>query len=412
MPDGSRHGAPTTFDTRKQAEDWLSSVRVDILRGVWVDPTASAVTFGDYARDWFDSRQLAPRTRDLYDGLLRRWVETELPASRGALTLADVEVGKITTAVIRRWHAAVVDAAAASAATTGPVDRRNPARVWAESDAGRQLLTTGGIPAPKRSGRLSPAVIDAYRAAGSPPIPRSTPRGDGRTQAAQAYRVVRAILTTAVDDRLLPSNPCRLPGAGTTRPAERPIVGRADVHALADAMPPYLAASVFVATWSGLRASELFALDRSRVDLDAGCLRVDRSQIVLRGRFVGYGPPKSDAGRRTVHLPAFVVAVLREHIDTHTGPGPDALVFARPDTGGPVVDSIRNRAFGKARKAIGRPDLRWHDLRHTGATMAARAGATPRELQHRLGHATGAAAAIYQHRDDARDAELARRMAG
>ncbi|MBJ7480460.1 site-specific integrase [Rhodococcus sp. (in: high G+C Gram-positive bacteria)] len=186
----------------------------------------------------------------------------------------------------------------------------------------------------------------------------------------------------------------------------------ADVHELAANMPEHLSAAVHLAVWSGLRASELFALDRSRVDLDAGSLRVDRSQIVIRGKFHGYGPPKSDAGNRVVHIPPHVVAMLRDHIRDHTRPGRAALIFARPDTGGPIVDPVRTRAFAKARAAIGRPELRWHDLRHSGATLAAHAGATPRELQHRFGHATAAAASIYQHATAQRDRELAHRMAG
>ncbi|NRH34301.1 site-specific integrase [Rhodococcus sp. MS13] len=184
------------------------------------------------------------------------------------------------------------------------------------------------------------------------------------------------------------------------------------MHELAAAMPDHLAAAVHLAVWSGLCASELFGLDRSRIDLDAGSVRVDRSLIVLRGKFVEFGPPKSDAGRRTVHLPPHVVAILREHMRDHTAADPAALIFARPDTGGPILDATRTRAFDKARRTIDRPELRWHDLRHTGATLAARAGATPRELQHRFGHATAQASMIYQHADAQRDRELAHRMTG
>ncbi len=67
------------------------------------------------------------------------------------------------------------------------------------------------------------------------------------------------------------------------------------------------------------------------------------------------------------------------------------------------------RAFescDKARNEVGRPDLRFHDLRHTGAVMAARAGATLAELQARLGHSTATAAMRYQHASE-QDAEIA-----
>jgi len=63
--------------------------------------------------------------------------------------------------------------------------------------------------------------------------------------------------------------------------------------------------------------------------------------------------------------------------------------------------------FLKAKKAAGRSDLRWHDLRHTGATLAAQAGATTAELQARLGHSTAAASQLYQHEAKGRDRAIA-----
>jgi integrase len=66
--------------------------------------------------------------------------------------------------------------------------------------------------------------------------------------------------------------------------------------------------------------------------------------------------------------------------------------------------------FNKAKKAAGRDDLRWHDLRHTGATLAAQVGATTAELQARLGHSTTVAAQLYQHAAKDRDRLIAERL--
>lgn len=68
------------------------------------------------------------------------------------------------------------------------------------------------------------------------------------------------------------------------------------------------------------------------------------------------------------------------------------------------------KVYRRARKAGGRPDLRWHDLRHTGATLAAQAGATLAEHMNRLGHTTVTAALMYQHAAAGRDVEIARRF--
>lgn len=78
--------------------------------------------------------------------------------------------------------------------------------------------------------------------------------------------------------------------------------------------------------------------------------------------------------------------------------------------GPPPACDVHRSYFRPARKKIGRPTLRVHDLRHTGATLAAQNGATLAELMRRIGHSTPQAAMIYQHATDERDEELARRM--
>ena len=75
-----------------------------------------------------------------------------------------------------------------------------------------------------------------------------------------------------------------------------------------------------------------------------------------------------------------------------------------------MAASTLYRVFYRARDAAGRPDLRWHDLRHTGAVLAASTGATLAELMARLGHSTPGAALRYQHAAQGRDAEIARAL--
>ncbi|MDN5931067.1 MAG: hypothetical protein L0I24_08395, partial [Pseudonocardia sp.] len=69
------------------------------------------------------------------------------------------------------------------------------------------------------------------------------------------------------------------------------------------------------------------------------------------------------------HLPAPVLDILADHLAVHTRSGPDALVFTRED-GRPVNSRTRTTMFRAACAQVGRHDLRWHDLRHTGATLA------------------------------------------
>ncbi len=75
-----------------------------------------------------------------------------------------------------------------------------------------------------------------------------------------------------------------------------------------------------------------------------------------------------------------------------------------------MAPSTLDKVYYPARKVAGRDDLRWHDLRHTGAVLAARTGAMLAELMGRLGHSTPGAAMRYQHAAADRDAEIARRL--
>jgi integrase len=103
--------------------------------------------------------------------------------------------------------------------------------------------------------------------------------------------------------------------------------------------------------------------------------------------------------------------MVKEHLAKHTGPGKDALLFpATADGNHHMAPSTLYKVYYPARKAAGREDLRWHDLRHTGAVLAAQTGATLAELMGRLGHSTPGAAMRYQHAAADRDAEIAKRL--
>ena len=108
--------------------------------------------------------------------------------------------------------------------------------------------------------------------------------------------------------------------------------------------------------------------------------------------------PKSDAGIRDVSIPPHLCPVIDHHLERHVRPGREALLF--PSVGDPnrhLAPSALYRMFYKARTAAGRPDLRVHDLRHSGAVLAAQAGSTLAELMGRLGHSSPQSALRYQH---------------
>jgi integrase len=114
-------------------------------------------------------------------------------------------------------------------------------------------------------------------------------------------------------------------------------------------------------------------------------------------------PPKTDAGKRTVNVPPHVLPVLAAYMETWAGPD---RVFVGRD-GYPMRGDAVRQAFTRARIKAAMPGFRFHDLRHTGQTLAASAGATTKDLMLRLGHASPAAAYRYLHAVDGRDAEVA-----
>ncbi|MFI1419305.1 tyrosine-type recombinase/integrase [Streptomyces sp. NPDC020731] len=219
----------------------------------------------------------------------------------------------------------------------------------------------------------------------------------GATTVAKSYRLLKAILQTAVDDELLRTNPCRIKGAGTEHADERPVATIEQVFALADAMGPRWRLMVLLGAFASLRPEELAELRRHSVDLEECSLRITHASPELtNGRRVT-GPPKSRAGRRTVHLPDFLLPELRRHLQWFAEKEPDGLLFVG-EKGAPFRRSTFGRKWRRARAKVGMPDsFRFYDLRHTGNTLAADTGAKLKDLMVRAGQSSERAQLIYQH---------------
>lgn len=136
---------------------------------------------------------------------------------------------------------------------------------------------------------------------------------------------------------------------------------------------------------------------------------IRRAAVRVKGGWVE-GDPKSEAGVRDIAIPPNIVPAIKQHLAKHVGPEQDALLFPAKN-GGHLQPSTVYRHFYKAREKAKRKDLRWHDLRHSGAVMAAQSGATLAELMARLGHSTHHAALRYQHQAEGRDRAIAEKMA-
>jgi integrase len=271
---------------------------------------------------------------------------------------------------------------------------------------------------------------------------------------------------TAVDeDRIMLRNPCRVKGAGSEQAAERPVLTVAQVFDLAERVGrrpvgnirkldsgefrlryrvksgtmrrfpetfPTRAAAVRVlwelaesghadvthddrfralvllAAFASLRWGEVTALKRRDIDIVAGTVRVRFAYTEQDNGKMLLGPPKSRAGRRTVNIPASVLPDIKAHLEKHTKRNDDALVFTGIK-GGPLRRSGFNTLtrWVDVVRTMGAPGLHFHDLRHTGNTLAADMGVSLRNLMARMGHDNERAALIYQHASNKADRKVA-----
>jgi integrase len=230
--------------------------------------------------------------------------------------------------------------------------------------------------------------------------------GKSPSGTAQSYRFIRSVLNVAVADEAIPRNPCVIPGAGTLKAAERPTATPEQVAQLIEAITPRYRAAVVLAAWCGLRRGEVCALRVTDVNLEEGTVHVHKNWVELLQAPVRFEKdPKTEAGKRTVNIPPHVIPILVEHQRLYAGPeffniGLDGR-RARGDT--------IYQAFVRAREEVG-IDMTFHDLRHTGQTMAAAAGANLADLMRRLGHSSSVAALRYLHAVEGRDKEIAQNL--
>lgn len=362
--EGDRHNAPYLYADRETASIWLRDERRLIEEGRWTSPRTRAelaeqvelkkqaeqLHFRDYADRWLETRtnKNGQPLKTRSKADYRRLLKAKINP-----TFGDIELKHIAKAGVQAWYM-----------------------------------------------RYS-----------------KTP-----TEQASAYALFRTILNSAVEDELIPTNPCRVKGAGKAPIKHKVQMATAEeISTILAIIPGRWRLTVQIALWCTLRIGEILELRRSDIrikhikapdgtDVPVGVIRVRRTVQHIDGEVV-IDTPKTEKGAREVHIPPALIPEIEAHLKSHAQWGNDGLLFPS-GTGA----SLHHRTFGnwwnKARIAAGRPDLRFHDLRHTGATMLAQEGATIAELMDRLGHTTPKAALIYQHTAAGRDQQMAERLSG
>jgi integrase len=149
----------------------------------------------------------------------------------------------------------------------------------------------------------------------------------------------------------------------------------------------------WMAVFTGLREGELFGLKWSDLDWGKKHLRVQRQLQRIKGKGMVFTEPKTKAGKRMLVLSTATIAKLREHIYYQqqeriiAGDRWQEYDLLFPSTlGTPMDPSNMYKDFKDTLKKAGLPDIRFHDLRHTAATLMLQQGTHPKIVQERLGH--------------------------
>lgn len=351
-PDLVLHKCSITFENKMDAEAWLAAEYRIIERDEWTPPKARAkgryepgTSLAEFAPGWLASHKrrdggpLKERTREHYQSLLDLRILPHL----GDLPLRAVTEERVS--------------------------------LWLDSE-----------------------------------LPQNTPVAN-----AHAYALLSEVLKAAAtkDSAIKPPVVAGAAKAKTRHRAEPATLE--ELAVVVANMPERHRLAIELMAWCALRFGEVSELRRKDIVLggDNPRIRVRRG-VVLVGGERKVTSPKSDAGERDVTIPPHLIPAFKQHMDAFALPGPEGLLFPAQHGGHLALTSLQGKpsrrrrikgrlvnesasGFCRAREAAGRPDLHLHDLRHTGAVLAAQVGATLPELMERLGHSTPAAAMRYQH---------------
>lgn len=313
-----------TFDLDREARDWLQAEQGAQLRGDWVNPRKAGRPFSEVLTAW--QAGWSGRLSPTTERRYKSIIDNYLTPEFGARP-----VGSITHEAVQRY-------------------------------------------------------IDRLKAEHSP------------GQVRNVFAVPRTAMAKGVRLGMVKANPCAQVDLPRARHEEMLFLTAEEVRAVAEAIDPAYRLLVYVAAYTGLRAGELAGLQRGDVDLLRGVLHVRRAVKDVNGR-LELGPTKTHA-ERTVSLPAFLAKMLEAHLLASDG-GPEDYVF-QMKRGGPLrMGLVYGRYFKRAvagyvKRGEQIPGalpatkhaLRWHDLRHTAASLAIHAGAHPLLVSKMLGHST------------------------
>ena len=406
MIDGKRFTArtiddkPLTFESKEEARIYLVHLESDFMRGInpYAIQKKERFTLRDRVQMYLDpisgARLAATPLRAPTIAGYRHLADNYLFQQFGGFCLADREITEITREDIRKWYQLIKSNCHSERIEIKT--RAHPARIWARSQGLVQST----------QGRISPELIDQWVRAGAPMIKKYRESDSGLVQVAKAYTLLKAIFNVALEDGLIDSNPCRIKGAGRSKHPERPTASREEVAALAAEVPERYCLAVIMAAMTSLRSSELFGLQRKHINPLLMTIKVEHQLTNFAKDPEMFVPPKTESSIREIYVPSELMSLINDHLARFVSdPSPEALIFTTSN-GNPLYKARRSW-FVTAKRRLNLDHLVFHDLRHTGQTLALENGASIKDLQRRAGQSTIQAAQIYMHGTKKRDQSVA-----
>jgi integrase len=210
------------------------------------------------------------------------------------------------------------------------------------------------------------------------------------------HTVLHKALAQALKWNMIPRNATDAVKAPRPAPEEMHPLSPEEARKLIEAVRGDTLEALYVlAVHTGMRQGELLALKWEDVNLNEGVIRIRRTLMRSGGR-IALGETKTRGSRRPVHLTGAAVEALRGHLERQLEDierlgdlyRDDGLVFTT-GVGTPINPSnLRRRSFAPLLERAGLPQIRFHDLRHTCATLLLSRNVHPKYVQELLGHAT------------------------
>ena len=203
-----------------------------------------------------------------------------------------------------------------------------------------------------------------------------------------AYRLLRRVLSVAVEEGRIAQNPAARIQAPKSAPREMNFMSATEVDSLSRAVDERYEALILFLAFTGTRIGEAAALRMKNVDFLKRQVTIVEASKEVEGKL--YLGPTKNRRNRSVTLPSFLSDKLAKHVEQFSSPeDPEALVFPGPSGEFLRQTAFRNRVFKPAVARLGlTPNLRPHDLRHTAVALAIQANWHPRKIQEMLGHSS------------------------